>query len=307
MAIIGPRMGPPENILLATDLGAHSDRALDRAAQLARQWHATLHVVHAIRPETIDDLWPAAAQAWRLSMADQPPVSDDDVEAVRQQVEHDLREPVDDLVIHVAAGKPADAILETAARECCELIVMGSGAPPFAGIQFNTTSAELLQLSSQSVLIVKSRPHGAYARLLVGTDFTVESRYGLETAVDWFPGADFALVHALDIPFKSLLLDAGRDHVFAQLERDTMQAFVDDLQLPATTRQRIRTHVAHGPAEIMLRDYSFAGNVDLTVVGALKRGAAFRLLVGGSATRIAQTVPGDILMVRATSGTCRVR
>lgn len=299
MATIDPRMGPPANILLATDLGAHSDRALDRAAQLARQWRATLHVVHAMRPETLDVLWPAAAQAWRLSMTDEPPVTDNDVEAVRQQVMHDLREPVDDVVIHVAAGKPADVILATAEREDCELIVMGSGVPPFAGIQSNATSAELLQLSSRSVLIVKSRPHGAYARLLVGTDFTVESRYGLETAIDWFPGADFALVHALDIPLESLLLDAGRDHVFARPERDTMRAFVDNLQLPAATRRRLRTHVEHGPPEIMLRDYSIASNVDLTVVGALKRGLAFRLLVGGSATRIAQTVPGDILMVRA--------
>src|SRR5699024_10286809 len=105
---------PPVNILLATDLGAHSDRALDRAAQLARQWRATLHVVHAIHPETIDVLWPTAAQAWRLSMSDERPVSDVDVETVRQQDEHDLHDTIEVLIIHVTLGEPATVILETA-------------------------------------------------------------------------------------------------------------------------------------------------------------------------------------------------
>jgi len=31
---------PPKNILVATDLSAHSDRALDRGLQLAGQWGA---------------------------------------------------------------------------------------------------------------------------------------------------------------------------------------------------------------------------------------------------------------------------
>lgn len=297
-------MRPPENILLATNLGSHSDRALDRAAQLARQWRATLHVVHAMRPDRVDVLWPSAAQAWRLSEADVPPVGNDEIEAVRRQIEHDLREPVEDLVVHVVAGKPADVILETAARENCDLVIMGFGAPPFAGIHhFNTTSTELLESSPQSVLIVKSRPHGPYGQVLVGTDFTSEARHGLRTAIDWFPGADFALVHALDIPFKSLLLESNRGEAFANLEHETMEAFIDGMQLPTTIRKRVCTHIMHGPPERMLRGYSNANDVDLTVVGALKRGFAFRMFVGGSAARIAQTMPGDILMVRATPNT----
>src|SRR5699024_10309123 len=44
-------MRPPRRILLATDLASQTDRALDRAVRLARQWQAQLHVVHALPPD----------------------------------------------------------------------------------------------------------------------------------------------------------------------------------------------------------------------------------------------------------------
>jgi hypothetical protein len=47
--------GPPRRVLLATDLGARCDRALDRAAALASGWQAELVVVHAL--EEVDDFY----------------------------------------------------------------------------------------------------------------------------------------------------------------------------------------------------------------------------------------------------------
>lgn len=40
--------GAPKRILLATDLSARCDEALDRAVQLAAQCGATMHVLHVI-------------------------------------------------------------------------------------------------------------------------------------------------------------------------------------------------------------------------------------------------------------------
>jgi nucleotide-binding universal stress UspA family protein len=39
--------GPPGKLLLATDLSARCDRALERAVSLASQWQAQLTVLHA--------------------------------------------------------------------------------------------------------------------------------------------------------------------------------------------------------------------------------------------------------------------
>lgn len=287
----GPVMRPPQRILLATDLSSHSDRALDRAILLARQWQATLHIVHALPP---DD-----ANTWLPYTHGDLVVTDNNAEAVERQVRLDLREQIDDLKIHVVAGEPGRVIPEVATHENCELIIMGAGGPTFAGVQASTTGRQLLRRSPQSVLIVKSRPQGAYERILIGTDFTTESRCGLETAAVWFADARLSLMHVLDIPYSSLLRDGGRTDELSRLEHETMASFVAGAQLPEDVRQRIRTHIEYGYPEIVLRQYGMVENAGLTVIGALRRGLAFQVLVGSNATRIVQTAPGDVLIVRA--------
>ncbi len=284
--------GPPRAIALATDLSSHCDRALDRAAQLAGQWQATLHVVHALRAD-------ARPTAWWSPDGGKPQGGPEPADLVERQIRHDIPGVPDNLVIHVEEGEPADVIARVAAREGCELVVAGTSGPTFASLISHTTTEQLLRRLARSLLIVKGRPRGAYRNVLVGTDFTVESRHGLETAAAWFAGADFTLMHALDIPYRSLFLTAGRESEFARLEHETMASFVAEAHLPAAVRQHIGSRIAYGYPEAMLSEYGMAHEVDLTVIGALTRGLAFHMLVGGNATRIVQTTPGDILVVRA--------
>src|SRR5699024_4984017 len=120
---------------------------------------------------------------------------------------------------------------EVAARERCGLIVMGAGGPSFAGVRVSTIGRQLLRRAACSVLVVKSRPRGPYRHLLVGTDFTAESCRGLETAAAWFADAELSLMHVLDIPYRSMLLEAGQLDAVAQLEHDTMARFVAGARL----------------------------------------------------------------------------
>src|SRR5699024_2846350 len=223
----------------------------------------------------------------------------DDTETVREQILRDLREPVEDLAVHVAEGAPDRIILDTAQRENCDLIVLGDQGPTFAGVVFTTTAIRVLQRAPCSVLIAKARPHGPYRQLLVGTDFTAESRHSLQTAATWFADAELALLHALDIPYRSLLLEAGRGDEMARMEREAMQTFIDEADLPTAVKQRMDMHVEHGYPETVLHKYASTHDNLLTVIGALKRGPIFHVLIGGEATRIVQKVPGDVLMVRA--------
>lgn len=291
---------PPRRILLATDLSAHCDRALDRAVQLARQWGATLHVVHALRPGTRTGAW------WAPEGGPYPEdghfqAGASHVELIERQIRHDLPGQLDDLVIHVDVGDPVNLILETAEREDCGLIIAGTSGPTFASIIVHTTTEQLLRRSPRSLLIVKARPRGAYRQVLVGTDFTIESRHGLETAATWFADADFTLMHALDIPYKSMFLAAERESEFARMEHDTMESFVAGADLSAAARKRIDVRIAYGHPEAMLSEHGLAHGTDLTVVGALTRGLVFHVLVGSNAARIVQIVPGDILMVRSVA------
>ncbi len=284
---------PPTKVLLATDLSARSDRALDRAAQLAQQWGAELLVVHALdrdlsSPSELDYQMPSWRQSPRAELH------------IQAQITADLREKVDRLKIHVEEGDPAQVILNAAAREGCELIVLGMARDELYGrLLLGSTVEHLLRKSPTSLLVVKTRPNGAYRHVLVGTDFTEESRYGLEVAAGAFPDTQMSLMHAFEMPYRTLLANTALSQEFAAMERATIAEFVAESAVPERAQARIRTLIEHGPPGLMLRRYVEEQHADLTVIGAYGRGFLFHLLVGGNTPRIIDSVPSDVLLVRA--------
>jgi nucleotide-binding universal stress UspA family protein len=290
MTAIASSLAPPQKILLATDLRSHGDRALDRAAQLAQQWQVPLHVVHVQPCAAEDELSPVNQPSWRQGRTSPA--------MVERQIRRDLRQEVAALTIHVADGDPAEAILDTAAQQGCDLIVLGASEPSSPGALGRVTE-QLLRKSPASLLVVKSRPHDAYANVVVGTDFTAESRCGLTTAASWFPAARLTLMHVLDIPYTSLWLDAEHSSELARMEMATMRSFLDDTPLAAEVRERVVPLIEHGHPEIVLRDHVVREEVDLVVISAFRRGLAFHLLVGGTSRRIVPAMPTDVLLVRA--------
>lgn len=282
---------PPRSILLATDLSADCDRALDRAVALARHWKASLHVVHALSSSEPTPAW------WALE-GDPNSVNANQIDFVKRNIRRDLPESIDDLAIHVELGDPYDVISRTAAREACDLIVVGARGPSFASLIGQTVTGRLLYRSPHSLLIVKTRPRSDYQHVLVRTDLSPESRCGLETAAAWFSAADITLLHALDIPYRSMFMDAGHSEQFARMEADTTASFMNSAHLPAQARERVQRGVAYGYPEIVLSDYSTSHEIDLTVIGALRRAPILHLLARGTTARIMQSVPTDVLIVR---------
>lgn len=284
---------PPAKILLGTDLSPRSDRALDRAAQLARQWNAELLIVHAIDRNAAASLSKFGATAgWRQSA--------DPVVTIQNRIRRDLREPVERLKFDIREGEPEKVLIEAAEREGCELMILGeSGNDLFEGLLPGSTVDYLVRKSPVSVLVVKTRPRGAYQHLLVGTDFTEESRHGLEVAAHAFSDSRMTLMHAYDMPYQAFLSDTPLSHDFAAMERSGIQQFINESNLPSQIRSRIRPLVEHGPPGLMMGRYVEQQQADLTVIGAYGRGFLFHLLGGANTLRIVDTVPGDILLVRA--------
>lgn len=288
--VIAPQ-APPKRILLATDLSARGDRALDRATQLANDWGAELVVVHALEDEDFASAAHRGLPSWRS-----PP---DNIATLERQIRDDIRGQCPPLRIHVQEGAPIKVILETLERERCDLIVVGLGRqraiswPPLG-----KTIDELFRSSPASVLVVKRRPQSAYEHLLVGTDFTDEARLGLETATRLFPQASVALMHAFEMPYRSLLLDSQLSRDFGEMERSTLKDFADEARLPDGVRERLLPLIEHGPPEVMLSAYVMEHGADLTVVGAYERGLIFHAMVGGKGPRIVEAVPSDVLVVR---------
>lgn len=283
---------PPRRILLATDLSGRGDRALDRATQLAHQWGAELVIVHALEGEGPASLENQALPSWR-----RPPTS---IAMVEEQIREDVRGECPRLRVHVEEGPAIDVILEAVERERCDLVIVGLGRRrTFGWPPLGKTIDELFRRSPVSVLVVKKRPRAPYGHLLVGVDFTPEARAGLETAARFFPEATLAVMHAFEMPYRALLLDNQLSRDFGEMERSTLKEFADEADLPPGTRERLATLIEHGPPEVMLSSYVVEHKAELTVIGAYERGRIFHAVVVGNGPRIVETIPSDVLVVRA--------
>jgi nucleotide-binding universal stress UspA family protein len=276
----------PRAILLATDLSARGDRALDRAAQLAKEWAARLVVVHVV--EAVDRREDTADGA----------ASDDSVRLVRRQLIRDVGEVAETATLVIEAGPPAEGIIRTAEREACDLIILGIARDELLGrYALGTTVDRLLRGTRLPLLIVTARPRGAYAHIVVASDFSEPSRHALETAMRLFPDRRLTLFHAFDPP-GSLIPDLSVDR------RDAPAAAIGDAVrfIAATPRPDVTPEpdlfVEQGEPADLLRSHVREGETDLVVLGSHGRSAIREIFVGSVAKRILDRLPCDALVVR---------
>ena len=281
----------PSRILLATDLSCRCDRALDRAALLAREWGAELLVVHVMAAEAEDML--DAREGWsRFDRRDAAAV-------MRRRVAADLAELADDLPVEVrvTTGDPADRIIEIAEQEGCGLIVTGIARDEQLGRMFvGTTVNRLVRQSHVPVLVVHSRARRSYRTILVATDFSETSRQALVTSVGLFPDAGITLVHGLDLPRATLQYEDPAEDTRA-LERERRAEFLDAMPIDPSDRDTIGLSIRRGDPERVVADHATEHRADLTVIGSHGRSALFDVVIGSMTKRLLERIQGDMLIV----------
>ena len=188
---------PPARLLLATDLSARCDRALDRAAQLAGEWHAELVALNVLDVTASPD----QTVAWAVG-------TDDDyvLNIARQQLAHDLSELNIHATMRIArAGDTAATIRDVAASTDCGLVITGVACHKvFGQFLLGSTVEYLAHTLPQHLLVVRNRTRGPYQRIVVATDFSDSSRHALLATARLFPGRELILYHACQIPFSGI-------------------------------------------------------------------------------------------------------
>jgi nucleotide-binding universal stress UspA family protein len=286
-----PASARPTRLLLATDLSPRSDRALDRAVQLAREWQAGLLVVTVMETSARPD--PLAVPVW-------PPFPDEATREhrVRQQLARDagnLAVPAD---LRVLRGDAAPAIADAAAAEACGLILTGVARnEPFGRIFVGSTVEQLARIATMPVLVVRQRPRGRYRRVLVATDFSEPSRHALLRALALFPDRRIVLYHAHALP-NDITSTQARIRASRQVAAGEAAAFLDATGLDAATRQRIRVVVEPEAPEIGLSRYVMDHDIELVVHGTHGRTGLMQVLIGSVATQLLRWTPCDTLLVR---------
>lgn len=273
----------PHDILLATDLGPRSDRALDRALLLAQAWQARLLALTVLEPGGQGDL-----------------------QAARQRAERRLRADLDatdlPLTARVAQGPVVATVLEVAEAEDSGLIVTGVARhEALSRMVLGSCVDELTRRAPRPLLVVRERARKPYQRVLVSTDFSSVSHHALETAAAWFPDAQFTLFHAFGNPYPTLGgmgLAQARNAGHAQAEREA-EGFLKTAQLPDAVRVSLRLQFVHGDAGLLLHAHGLEHPSDLVVLGTARRSGVPRLLLGSVAQRILEQAENDVLVVPA--------
>lgn len=285
--------GPPRKILLATDLSCRCDRALDRAALLAREWDARLLVLHVIESRK------SMAEEQRLREEPTWRHAPDRTQIVEDQIRRDLIESPDTITVRVEEGEPADVINDVAERERCDLIITGIARDETLGRYFlGTTVDRLVRRSPIPVLVVKNRARRAYKQVVVATDFSEASLCAFNTAVRYFEALDLSLFHSFRVPFAGFLDHGDFRARYREVERQACADFLRKSVAADEIKQRLNVLNEYGSPEILLRSYVKDKSMDLVVIGTHGEGGIMHVALGSTAKRILEGVPCDILVVR---------
>jgi len=288
--------GTPKSILLATDLSARCDRALDRAVALSQLWQAKLVVLHVLEDMRDEDTDPAIL-SWR-----RPP---DPAGAAEQQLLADIGPAAKTADVVIDRGDPAEAILRQAEMRGCDLIVTGIARDELLGrFVLGTTVDRLLRRSNVPVLVVKKRARQPYHHVAVATDFSEASRHALETAARLFPEQMLTIFHAYDPPMSGLTADpATYRREYRQIAEMQYEAFLKTVPSGDAIRRRAHAFIEFGTPAHLIREGVRDMNIDVVALGTQGRSALSEALVGSIAKQIMAELPCDALMVREPRGT----
>lgn len=278
----------PRHLTLATDLTARSDRAFDRAVNLARRWDARMLIVHAVEePLTFTD-----EPTWRRGA--------DPVEAARRKLQFDYAglEGID-TSIEVRSGKPQDLVLEAAVREKTDLVITGIARENLFGRdRLGDLVPALAKKAPCPVLVVKKRISAAPRRVVVASDLTDASHAALDLALGLFGPGRLTLFNAFDTPYRGMAGD--RD----ELERSMRPGVIEEckavLVAAAGTAAAAQVEIIAelgAPVPILAKLVSDR-DIDLVVTGTYGRTGVADMLLGSTAMDILAAVSCDVLVAR---------
>jgi nucleotide-binding universal stress UspA family protein len=290
-------------VLLATDLSARGDRALGRAAAIARESQAHLTVLHVFEELQESPLAYIGkpAPSWRA-----PPDALETAKLrIREALESDVAEAqvIEQATVVIKDGEPAEAIEEIVAGQPIDLVVTGiarEGLFASRPVILGRTVERLLRRVSVPILIARNRPRAPYRHILVMTDFSEPSANALQVALSFFPQQTLQLLHAFEVPYPGMLPEPHRQiDNFRQTHAIELADFLSAMVLPEEARRRLVPLIEPGRPANLIRDYVRDRGGDLVVLGTHGRGAIAEAFLGSTAKNILASLPCDALVVRA--------
>lgn len=211
------RMNALEHIVAATDLSVRSLHAVDRGFLAARACGARFTVVHALG---LDALLPMQALLGDKLGTVSETVRDAALARLTEIVSDPRRSRGVAAAVELREGPAAKVIPAFAEEARADLLVVGArGAGLLRRLLLGSTASRLLRQTGCPLLVVRTRAHAAYGRVLVAVDFSPGAVSALRLARAVAPGAELILLHVFDVPFEDKMKRARVSEVVIDVYR----------------------------------------------------------------------------------------
>lgn len=280
----------PLKVLAGIDLTERSRSAFARAVALTRAPGAGLKLLHV----TSDALPSQIAQAHETYAG----------EILRDLAVKAKTEGASNAECILARGRDYETVIAEARKTQADLIVIGTHRPStLMQDMLGTTADRVLRLGGVPVLLVRKKPAGPYASIVIAVDFSPASRRAFELALRWFPTARIKAVTAYGTARRSLLGDEkDMREAAAEARRLALKGFLDEIgeAMGAAFADRIakvEVVVERGWAEDVILHAAEAAKADLVVVGTHARGGLQHAVLGSVAQWVLTEAVCDVLAV----------
>lgn len=287
-------------IVVATDFSEFSERAVQRAARIAQQHHAELHLLHVVRPL---DLYPSLTLTpdefghsdLELQQAEQTRV---ETMAATLSTQFGISaRPVTRL------GRAHTEIAAYAQEVAADLVVAGSrGESTLMDLFLGSTASRLLRVATCPVLIVKKPADEPYRKVLAAVDFSPMSAAVLSLAFSLADGARVETLHVLGSEVEQRLRKAKfvRIDIGDWLARQRAEAEkqLDALLAPVEGGAAVGRLVQPGFPPAVICQCIDEGQVDLVVLGRHGHGGGLQdWLLGSVSKDVAHAATCDVLLI----------
>jgi nucleotide-binding universal stress UspA family protein len=295
-------------ILCASDLSPASEPAWLMAQRLGRLFGAEVLLLHVIPPVPIpiEGYFPPGMYqelvtgAWR------------EAEAGLATVVAGVTGPPLKARGRIAEGSPAARIVDIAAEEAADLVVVGThGRTGLDRVLIGSVADRVVRTASCPVLTVRAQPAGTtpatgLERILYATDFSPAARaaWPWVLALASASGAAVDLLHVATqpVPDRHLspeTLGQMATHLKEQAQTEA-ERFLQDAgrtwpgRLP---RERVTVLVGHGVMGDQVTHWARQRRADLIVMGTHGWSGLLRWMLGSVAQHVIQTAPCPVLTV----------
>jgi len=288
-------MNTPLHILAATDFSPAADRALLRAAFIAKQSGAELTLLHVVSPLALYPGMDIGPDAQAYDAAGERAAADR-LEALARVLRDHYA-----LSVRTAQriGRAHRQIADYAASHGADLVVVGArGENSLTRLLLGSTAWRLLRVRRGAILVVRQAPVGAYRTTLAAVDFSHDSRAALAWSARLAADGRMEALHVLPRENETRLRAAGLDGAAIEERRAEMRAIAENLmanllaELPAGATPRFE----HGPAAEAILACAAEWGADLIVLGRHGSGDLEEWLLGSVSKDVAQAADCDVLL-----------